>query len=48
MSFSENLLNRDINLIKNIFKSSGYYFVEIDTSYIENEELNSIEIKYRY
>ena len=44
MSFSENLLNRDVNLIKNIFKSSGYYFVEIDTSYIENKELNSIEL----
>ena len=44
MSFSENLLNRDINLIKNIFKSSGYYFVKIDTSYIENKELNSIEL----
>ena len=27
MSFSENLLNKDVNLIKNIFKSSGYYFV---------------------
>jgi len=45
MSFSENLLNKDVNLIKNIFKSSGYYFVQINTSYVENKELNSIRLK---
>ena len=45
MSFSENLLNKDVNLIKNIFKSSGYYFVKINSSYIKNDELNSIRLK---
>ena len=45
MSFSENLLNKDVNLIKNIFKSSGYYFVEINSSYTKNDELNSIRLK---
>ena len=46
MSFSENILNRDINLIKNIFKSSGYYFVEIKSSFVENEEFNSIRLNF--
>ena len=43
--FSENFLNKDVNLIKNIFKSSGYYFVKIDSSYTKNDELNSIRLK---
>jgi len=44
MSFSENLLKKDIDLIKNIFKSAGYYFVKINSSYIKNDELNSIRL----
>jgi outer membrane protein insertion porin family len=44
MSFSENLLKRDIDLISNILKTSGYYFSKIDTSTIKNDELNSINI----
>ncbi len=45
MSFSENILNKDLNLIKNIFKSAGYYFVKIDTSLDENKDLNSIRLR---
>ena len=45
ISFTEDLLNRDINLIKNILKSGGYYFTKINTSIFENEELNSIQIE---
>ncbi len=45
VSFTEDLLNRDINLIKNILKTNGYYFSKIRPSIIENDELNSIEIE---
>ena len=45
ISFTEDLLNRDINLIKNILKSSGYYFSKINPSIFENNELNSIQIE---
>jgi outer membrane protein insertion porin family len=45
ISFTEDLLNRDINLIKNILKSNGYYFAKIKPSIYENDELNSIEIE---
>ena len=45
MSFSEILLDKDIRLIKNIHKSVGYYFVEINPSISKNEELNSIRLK---
>ena len=45
ISFTEDLLNRDINLITNILKSGGYYFAKINPSIFENEELNSIEIE---
>ena len=44
MSFSENILKKDIDLIKNIFKSSGYYFVKIESSLYKNEESNSIRL----
>ena len=42
MSYSQELLKRDIDLIKNILKTSGFYFASIETSVIQNEELNSI------
>ena len=45
MSFSENQLQKDINLIKNILKTSGYYFVNINSSIVKNDELNSVKIK---
>ena len=45
ISFTEDLLNRDINLIKNILKSNGYYFAKISPSIFENNELNSIEVE---
>ena len=44
MSFTENLLKRDIELIKNIHKSAGYYFVNVIPSINKNEELNSITL----
>ena len=45
ISFTDDLLNRDINLIKNILKSGGYYFAKISPSIFENNELNSIQIE---
>ena len=45
ISFTEDLLNRDINLIKNILKSGGYYFTKISPSIFENNELNSIQVE---
>ena len=45
ISFTEDLLSGDINLIKNILKSSGYYFAKISPSIFENNELNSIQIE---
>ena len=36
----------DLNLIKNIIKSSGYYFAQIKTTSILNEEQNSIRLIY--
>ena len=45
MSYSQELLKRDIDLIKNILKTSGFYFASIETSVIQNEELNSIRLK---
>ena len=43
-SFTENFLQNDINLIKNILKSNGYYFVEVTPSIQINKELNSSKI----
>ncbi len=45
ISFTDDLLNRDINTIKNILKTNGYYFAQINPSVLKNEELNSIEIE---
>jgi outer membrane protein insertion porin family len=36
----------DINLIKNIVKANGYYFSEIESDSILNEEQNSINLVY--
>ena len=45
MSFTENQLLKDINLIKNILKTNGYYFAKVESSLVENNELNSIRLK---
>ena len=46
ISFTKDLLNRDINLINNILKSNGYYFAKIKPSIFSNGELNSIEVEF--
>ena len=46
MSFTEDLLKKDIDLIKNILKTNGFYFADVEPSLIKNEELNSIRLKY--
>jgi outer membrane protein insertion porin family len=45
-SYIEPLFLSDLNLIKNILKSSGYYFAEIKTTSSLNEEQNSIRLNY--
>jgi len=46
-SYVESSFLSDLNLIKNILKSSGYYFADIKTSSISNEEQNSIRLTYQ-
>ncbi len=43
-SFTEDSLQKDITLIKNILKTSGYYFVEVTPSISKNNELNSVRL----
>jgi len=45
-SYIESSFLSDLNIIKNIIKNSGYYFAEIKTSSILNEEQNSIRLSY--
>jgi len=45
-SFIDSKFINDVNLVGNILKQSGYYFAEIDTKSILNEEQNSIKIIY--
>ncbi|MDC3114494.1 outer membrane protein assembly factor BamA [Candidatus Pelagibacter sp.] len=45
MSYTKNQLASDVNLIKNILKSSGFYFAEVNPSLIENNDLNSVRLK---
>ena len=45
MSFTENLLAKDIDFIKNIHKSSGYYFVDVVSSINKDNNLNTIRLK---
>ncbi len=47
MSFTDNLLNKDVNFIKNLNKSLGYYFVEVEPLINKNEDLNSIILKLK-
>ncbi len=43
-AFTENSLQNDINLIKNILKSNGYYFVKVSSSIIKDDKLNTIKL----
>ncbi len=45
MSFTEEQLKRDVNLIKNILKTNGFYFASVKSSLFKNDELNSIRLK---
>ncbi len=45
MSFSDDLINRDIDLIQNVLKANGFYFAKVQTSIIKNEKLNSVRLK---
>ena len=45
-SFIDSLFLKDINLLTNIIKQFGYYFVKIDTSKVFNKQLNTVKISY--
>ena len=44
-SFTEDQLKKDINLIKNVLKTNGFYFADVDSSIVRNDELNSVRLK---
>ncbi len=44
-AFTESSLQNDVNLIKNILKSNGYYFVEVSPSIIKDDKLNTVRLK---
>ncbi len=44
-SFDQELLSADLDLINNILKTNGFYFAEISSSKIVNDELNTIDLK---
>ncbi len=46
MSFTEDQLKSDINLIKNILKTNGFYFAKVESSLIRDEKLNSIRLRF--
>ena len=45
-SYVESLFLSDLNLVKNILKSSGYYFADVKTTFTLNEEQNSTRLTY--
>ena len=45
MSFTEDQLKSDVNLIRNVLKSNGFYFAKVNTSINSNEKLNSVQLK---
>ena len=45
-SYIESTFTKDLTLIKNVVKSSGYYFAKVKTSIIKNKEKNSIKLIY--
>ena len=44
-SFTEDQLKKDINLIKNVLKTNGFYFADVESSIVRNDELNSVRLK---
>ncbi len=45
--FVESTINEQVKLLKNILKSYGYYFVELETSIIKNPN-NTIDLNYNF
>ena len=45
--FIENKINEQVTLLKNILKSFGYYFVELETSIVKNDN-NTIDLIYDF
>ena len=45
-SYVESTFLKDLNIIKNTVKSIGYYFADIKTSLIKNDEQNSVRLIY--
>ena len=45
MSFTEDQLQKDVTLIKNVLKSNGFYFADVETSLIKNDALNSVRLR---
>ena len=45
MSYTEIQFKKDLDLIKNILKSNGYYFSNVKSTLTKNNELNSVQIK---
>ena len=45
-SFIESTFLSDLNLIKNIIRSNGYYFADIKTESLINEKQNSVRLVY--
>ena len=46
-SFNEDQLTKDLNILENILKQSGYYFSKINVSKSLNPELNSIRLLFK-
>jgi len=44
--FSENLINLDVRLLKNYYKSIGYYDVEVSSSSAEVDTKGNVNINY--
>ena len=45
--FVENKISDQVNLLKNILKSYGYYFVELSTIIVKNQN-NTIDLEYNF
>ena len=45
-SFIESKFINDLNFVRNVLKSNGYYFAEIETKSVLNDQQNSIKIIY--
>ena len=43
-SFSKNKLRSDLNTIRNFLKGRGYYFSNVESSFVKNEQLNSVDL----